>query len=625
MALKARHAATLVTLTAERHDAHSALARETQTTARLRAALDELSADISREVYGRRREVSLRLALLGREERVSEHLRKWVRRSEETIARGRAGGGSEGTSFLMLEAVTRDARRVLHALDEDVDSDSLSSGTVSRIVAAQGAVTMLTKELRVETERRLWLERALTQMPGAEDTGKIMPCHSEIGAGPCHVQTGYFSEGVFQRGRAPATECLPKPEPFVVSPVLEPSDNDMQVLSTSTENLDMDSPHIPPLTLSPSPTRSSLSSRTQGLDSGHDATLGHVPIPISTDSYPPVHSHTLLVDLAHVGRRYDELQHGFRDCYLALRDLNASMPAPSSDSSSSASLQISATQVPAWGPVLQAVVEHLYHYTEDARVELEIRVADEALLARGFEVLLCSPGALSRLDQIHGSLPNNEDNENHHSEQGDVERDIRAFIDGTEHSVQKALNNFTTKLEDIQHDIAAIKRILHNEVPPVPVSPGPGTGTGTWSTWTAGIFAGGGTPPASPAPTFGSVMTTPRLRQSPSLSAYNHLASVSNSTAGQADMSDPFVGLGLRVPMPKYAHSSVSSVRPTTRTRTLSAMYMLGLGAQSGASKSPFATAAALPGRDKVSSDEVPCQEEAGNDAVEAGGDMDVE
>ncbi|KAF8881487.1 hypothetical protein BD779DRAFT_1675432 [Infundibulicybe gibba] len=85
--LKTRHAATVDTLSSQ----ISALASEIEplhsTIERLRQALDELTGNILRETYGRRREVALRIRLVGREERTRESLQRFIHRYHDAIRR----------------------------------------------------------------------------------------------------------------------------------------------------------------------------------------------------------------------------------------------------------------------------------------------------------------------------------------------------------------------------------------------------------------------------------------------------------------------------------------------------------------------------------------------------------
>ncbi|KAG6838348.1 hypothetical protein C0991_012437 [Blastosporella zonata] len=189
-------------------------------------------------------------------------------------------------------------------------------------------------------------------------------------------------------------------------------------------------------------------------------------------------------------------------------------------------------------------------------------MADEALVVRGFETLLSVPGALAT--PTHQSGDQDQDTMTH----SDVEMQVQAFVSGTDPSVSKAMRNLSRKLEDVEHDIAALQRAMHNadEEPPAPPAPSDSVTSGGWSSWIRSTPASPASPAPVPAPTFGSVMTSPRLRHSPSL----------NFPARKT--ADPLGSLGLRVPMPGYIHPQAGPGIVQPRSRTLSTMYMLGLG-----------------------------------------------
>jgi len=96
---------------------------------------------------------------------------------------------------------------------------------------------------------------------------------------------------------------------------------------------------------------------------------------------PPSASHSLIPELDRVRHRYDDLQRAFRDCHLILKDLINSISSISP-----------VTEIVA---ILRTAVQRLDDFNEDARVELEIRITDEELSARGFQTLLNVPGAIS--------------------------------------------------------------------------------------------------------------------------------------------------------------------------------------------------------------------------------------
>ncbi|KAF9001739.1 hypothetical protein BDQ17DRAFT_1358167 [Cyathus striatus] len=279
--------------------------------------------------------------------------------------------------------------------------------------------------------------------------------------------------------------------------------------------------------------------------------------------------HPLLEELAQVSHRYDDLQQAFRDCHMALEALKKSVLS----TETAVSFQTSASKPTQMiggmsSEILTAVLDRLTDYTENARVELEIKAGDEALLAKGYETLLSIPGALSF----------NEDEETDLSRPDEVEVEIRMFVEGTDPNIQKAHSSLKQKLDNLQHDIAALKRAIHSPDAEDTasaggtLSPGKGEGGGGWTSWIRGTPSR----PSSPAPgsaasaTFGNIMTTPRLRQAPSLIFQSHKKG-----------NDPVSHLGLRVPMPSFAVHAPSSHSPSSppRSRTVSTMYMLGLGA----------------------------------------------
>lgn len=293
----------------------------------------------------------------------------------------------------------------------------------------------------------------------------------------------------------------------------------------------------------------------------------------SPTNIPP----TLLSELGATKHRYNALQRAFRDCSLALKELKRTL-APSSPSPP--------TQTKLRHHLETALVR-IDDYAEDARVELEIRVADEELTLRGFEMVLSVRGALVDAD-----------------ERAEVEASASAFVDGTDEGVARALDRFGRKLEDVQHDVAVVKRAVHG----LAMEGGEdreGEERGEegerkdagWTAWTAGLL--GGTPMRSPTPaeTFGTVMTSPRLRHAASLKQLH-----AGAQEGTSDAHGPLAELNLRIPMPvaepTWMQIGVGRPEGAMRPRTLSAMYAVGglrsssvgLGVGLGGSPSPART-----------------------------------
>lgn len=700
--MKARHTATAATLRTEVEHLQKALLIERRQSEKLRHALDELTEDISREAYGRRREIALRLAFLGREEHLAEGLRRWIRRAREAFERAlhaTLNNQQEEASASVIggvfKAIIRDADDLLDSLNGQPSAEGDPLGSVARIVVAQNAASTLARELQAETDRRLALERqwaqyhvtghstAMTQadpavhaepvpvpaLPAAngdapqQDTLEVerpLPVRTSsltvtapqqgTGTAPprettlatSNILSGALSESVpsslatgsrdtdlaqveqdLEPSRADSPVVPNAPDPVLtretvsqsapapnesLAPVDLPAtaavlrDENISSVRRTIEQVSAapettpesgiatyDTSKLPfpaisedtsEMSTSPINVSTLLHSTTQVLESTtpvvHVKASAKAPVievfPSSTpDVFSPVTTSpldelkispltsqllngestgspssrklSLLPELLQVQHRYDSLQRGFRDCNLSLKDMKKDL----SGFPHGSEMVL----------VLQKAVERLDDYNEDVRVELEIRVTDEARITSGYEALLTIPGAMS--DEV---------------DQEEMEVEIQAFVDGTDKAVAKAMQLFSRKLDDLEHDIAAVKRSLHElastEEPHLATTPAKSP---SWTSWTAGLLS----PPrsTSPAPTFGSVMTSPRLRQT----SFSHPRKASDDSASGSP--DPFASLGLRIPMPAHVVPASPPQPVNARQRVASATYMLGLGARS--------------------------------------------
>ncbi|KAI0086149.1 hypothetical protein BDY19DRAFT_996058 [Irpex rosettiformis] len=732
--MRTRHETTISTLHSQIEQLHKALTSERRQTERLREALDQLSEDISREAYGRRREISLRLSFLGREEGLAESLRRWLRKSKETSDRifsqateleDPIGALRETTSKILQMA-----EGLLEALNGQPGVDEgVPVGSVARIVAAGDAVNRLTRELQRETHLRVQaqvllgqaginfqippslshpqellltpsqstssvnLRDSLTKLTGTVRSSSNSSTESNVSAlipqpaTPEQPVTASIPNGSYATNdlphaeekavtpppqSTPATQDSPipvdsdiestsqpsddlpsnqlpsekdeipqlegvspnsgvssisppspvaepkatfsEPKPSVLLPIVSitsvvehaafSSINTVQIseerekqspASSHGSILDCPPAEEPPSSISPEQVSVSPIRELSGLDirdlpsssqsspqlpdpaehtSNTSSTLvaslnietrAATPTGMLFTLIPVVPPSTipLMADLQITKQRYDAFQKAFRDCNLSLKELKKDVAELPSSSEMT--------------PILKTAVERLNDFNEDTRVELEIRVADEERIISGYETILSVPGALS--DEV---------------DESELREETSAFVEGTAASVAKALQQFTRKLDDLEHDIASIKRAVHElsseELSPSSVSPA--KSPQGWSSWTGGIL--GGARPVSPAPTFGSVMTTPRARQS-SFGAFMHRPSLPNLHTSNAvdsvDRNNPFAHLDLRIPMPAVTipQNSPSPSRglflspapggSQQKSRAASSpMYMLGLG-----------------------------------------------
>ncbi len=684
-AIKARHAATLSTLNAEITQLRHALTHERDESEGVRIALDELTEDIARESYGRRREVALRLAFLGREENLAEYLRRWARKAKESLERSSdSEDGSVSPDHMALREAfvkaTMDAEALLDTLNEQpsAETEGTTVGSIGRLLLAQDTVASLTHELQEETIRRLNTERKLARLETAEHSEQ--PPDLDHTSPVAHPIPRHIAE---ERHRLDVEVSASIKDPLIafesqvhidnITLTVPAAEEVSSVVSVNCSDPSISIPTIPdapslslPADSSVEPPRAYLPARPETLldpgvsdDSGlklhqsnsitptletseaieetsaialpsrpespaserlstalptqpsspplqdlvhHPASISapelrntpqasksHVPPPLPLEatglalaSLSPGFSSTtltaeenkepsLVADLVKAKHRYDTVQRGFHDCQLALKELKNSLGSLPLQTTPTSSHMTS---------VLQQVVERLGDFNEDARVELEIRIADEERIASGYEALLSIPGAMSTYDDANVEK----------MDERDVIKEVRAFVDGTDHAVAKATQQFVQKLDDLEHDIASIKRTLYEltstltddalspsiSIPSAKPVPSP-----SWSAWTPSFLS----PPrsTSPAPTFGSVMTSPRLRHS---SSFSHPRERSND-----DLStDPLASLSLRIVIPPVRSpayspglgpSPLGGPRGGPRQRTTSGMFMLGLGMRS--------------------------------------------
>ena len=580
------------TLRTQLASAQAALANEQRQTARLRDVLDGATEQLARETYGRRREIALRLAVVGREDQLAEALRRWVRRAQETCAK------EDLPIAQRLNTVVRDACELLSLIDGAASCGDLNValdpgiGSVARIVAAQDAVRTLVEELQIETERRMQLERALGRSELDDDGCVILPepfrpltpsstlksttaeteATSEVVRVDAATSPICLSPSQIQVTEIPSASLgsppveLPVMSSQIKSVPLGHTPTTFTILHQPTPRSSIGSPAFLSPHSSPSSSPASIPVNTIPASLPQDTTTLATPTtnehnapmsPSSTGSPSSLscsqNYSDLLTELESTKTRYDELQRAFRDCHLALRELSQTLQAAPPPTSS---LPTSA---------LQTILSRLDDFNEDARVELEIRIADEERVARGYTTLLVVPGAIASA-----------------AEARDVEDAVRAFTEGRDATVARAQSLFARKRNDLEHDIAALKRAVH-ELPqaqaPSSLSPSsrPTTPATTnppsWTSLATGLFVSGtSSRPASPSPTFGAVVTSARTRRA-----------VSYETGQLTTLQHQ-----LRIPMPELHHHhhqaavSPSSVRAGSRARTTSGMYMLGLGMRGG-------------------------------------------
>lgn len=725
-----RHASTQHTLQSTIHDTESRMHAHMAENARLRDALEELGEEVTREAYGRRREVALRLALLAREEALSEALRRWVRRAQEGIHRFT---DVDSQMYATFRRAVKDAESLLMVLDAEValGGGSEVTGVLGRLVLAKDAVMRMSEEVGVEVGRRVAAERSLSLGMGSLDevvhgqTISVEGTPIDVTEQPAHTQdtntdiphtqdlipaspqvptpnlpaednrgtssvTGDITPGTSQLLHELPTESSQSPavpnldltqtpagkeayilpqsaelrtplvssneltmEPVNADRILDVEEAKLHIQTHDTENTTI--PVIVDITPGTSqllldlPVESSRSPAVSILDlmqtpageltplaSVNESTMEHdivgitdtkdTPLPssltntakqgksptnrfmegnedsgvfvtpaaptpevqavapanepnnLSTNTTPSSQSPfipdeilSLLSSLSKVNHRYDALQHAFRDCSLALKDLKRLLP-PTVIASPP-----TLTPTPSHSPqsLLRTALDRISDYTEDARVELEIRITDEALAIHGFETLLTVPGALSLSSDSNLDL-----------------EEVRSFVEGRDVSVRSARERLEEKLGDVQHDVAVVKRAVHDFQVQLDEE---GEGDRepeddkSWSIWTSSFLPRSSTPIPTQTPTFGSVMTSPRSRRSPSMKQLFSLAELELRIPMPMPVSTP-------QPQPGYGSLGlgIGSAPGLGHQRTMSMMYSLGIGSRASVSTSALGSSSSL-------------------------------
>ncbi|KAF5390165.1 hypothetical protein D9757_002893 [Collybiopsis confluens] len=595
--LKARHSATIDTFTSQLASLSAQLKSSRTTSERLRSIVDELGQDIIRESYGRRREIALRLKLVVREEALQESMNRWIRRAQEIFDQD-----YEQIPRPSLEKLLSDARAVYAVLDTPAAAKapppplsnsqyspySAPAGSLARLVAMEASVLSLSEELQAQIIRRQELELSVAlsesqPSPSAWDgtSSAVGQATEDISKEPDIKSTFPFSETTLDPTTVHANESLetpPSSDPSLLGSFPLPEEN-----KTTLRAIVVDAT----LTESHSSTEHLLNGENPDRPSGSVLFPNSAGETFVDGESETAEQHPLIEELMRVSHRYDEIQRAFRDCHLALQELKKVI---SLDAMSMHTINGVSTEI------FQAAVDRLDNYNEDARVELEIRAADEALLAQGYQTMLSLSGTsvVSPLTSAFLLRSFSQDSQEVEPTAEVLELQIREFTSGEDLNVQRALQSLTRKLGDVQNDIAILKRATHdpdafgatstaNDLK----SSSHASNSG-WTSWIRGSPSQTMASP-SPPPTFGHVMTSPRLKHS--LSFQRDLG-VRPGSIGEFNPqhAHPFSSLDLRVSMPMFSSpsSSKSVFSPPgidwhgPRTRTVSTMNMLGLGGQSG-------------------------------------------
>jgi hypothetical protein len=429
--LRARAAATQLSLRKELVHTQSRLVAETERAERLRLALDEASENLQREVGGRRREVGLRLKMISNEERRERKIEIWldrVRRQREGVEGAVLEADilesllDEGIEAYNLDSkpnatvgqgqiASKDKQRSWKGIlgrkrgisNATTLSDGGEAASIARVLLAEELVDTLVKDLQVETERRMALEGERVEWLAKEAIEGVEAGEVGVGEDDGHGDGVMFDLDQHEHEHEAEGEGHGEGD-GKGEEAIEVGDGDKEIaLSTGEEILNdpillpLEPPLIPletPPPLEPTPTLTRLSTIFDPL----------------LESHKPLQS------------SLNALSH-------SLSDIRESLPTKRN----------LIRKTPLQDPILLSILENLHESLEDARVDVEIAIADEDRVYRGFEALLGVGGG--GVVQSHN-----------------VFEDAREFV---AFKLNEGWTKLSGKVGDLEMDLSTVKSKIH--------------------------------------------------------------------------------------------------------------------------------------------------------------------
>jgi len=377
----------------------------------------------------RRREVGLRLKMISNEERRERKVEIWldrVRRQREGVEGAVLEADilesllDEGIDAYSLDSESKSNNTPIISKDKQrswkgigilgrkrgiSNATSMSDGgeaaSITRVLLAEELVDTLVKDLQVETERRMKLEGERVEWLAKEaiegvEAGEILG--NGIGEGGDGV---VFDLDQHEEVEALNDDHQDKAGNDVAKSVEE--DTKEPIESDSNLSLPLETPSLIPLEtpppLEPTPTLNRLSTIFAPLIESHK------PLQSSLNAL----SHSLT---------------DIRDSLPTKRNLNLLRKTPLQD------------------PVLLSILENLHESLEDARVDVEIAIADEDRVYRGFEALL-GVGFGGGVVQS-----------------GNVFQDAKGFVEFKLNGID-GWGKLNGKVNDLEMDLSTVKSKIH--------------------------------------------------------------------------------------------------------------------------------------------------------------------
>ncbi|KAL7424091.1 hypothetical protein Q5752_001676 [Cryptotrichosporon argae] len=452
--LRTRATATQAGLRAEIDSLDRRLRAESERCAKLRRAADETGAELAREAAGRRREIALRLGMIAELERRARRVEAWVDRVRRATSGTAEKQGADALLALLQEGVvaleekqpeapqrgwrklvgrsrgTSDANMTVDDKGDNA-ADSAKADSLARVAHAEELVMALVQDLQAETEKRIELERQRVEWLAKEAEG----------GGTCPAATDTDGEGTLVFDVDDEDER--HESAGAVEQVEEASDHELNATAADV-------------------TATLVNGEAGPSDSTLPTQAGH-----SSPACPPEPS-PALVELHAIfdalSSRIPPLQKALHDQSIALSNLRpASSKLPPSISTSLTSSSIASTSSSKRPFVslsrrpdpVTALLDALHEVIEDARVDVEIALADEDRVCAGFEALLGVGLESVDADADAGTVAGGAGRKM----KADVLADAREYVDARLES--DIVARLGRRVDDVGADLAQVKVALH--------------------------------------------------------------------------------------------------------------------------------------------------------------------
>jgi hypothetical protein len=450
---KNRHAATVSTLSTRVTTLSTALEAEQNRGERLRAAVDELARDLTREAFGRRTEVKLRLEQVKREQELVEWLED--SRQKATVSGSSQDLGTGAVSHGLLSAF--DAPPAGEVNPEDPRSVKPLHPLLQNAALLQDLVASLLEDLDAETSKRVRLERRLALEDFHSPTKA--PLHPDSQQN--HDEDSNFSTTEQQSVKIEDSTYAPHPLPQEMEQKDESTESAAIPIRAVSPNADIESSQQTPTsdrlgTVSVTATRPSLSVNPNVSNpaintlSALARALPQIPSTPSSPSLGPDFVGTSLA--SQVRLLFGPLRDELSAIQLSLDQLQSDLSLNSALSSAASSSSAAAPRVAA----LMAGTSEAEERLRELKVDIEIAFVDGQRAANVFEAQARLSGrpSSSKVASVVAATP--EEEERRTSADADTGDDDDSAEPNPLASIAPTFEALSARVQRLSEDVAGL-------------------------------------------------------------------------------------------------------------------------------------------------------------------------